>query len=277
MTEPTVFRGRLPGKVAIVTGAGSQGEGDGVGTGKAIALLFAGEGARICLVDRDEARARDTLERIEAAGGEAFVVAADVTRDADCKAAVDQTLARYGRVDILVNNVGIATPKHDFATFDEAVWDKVLATNLKSALLMCRHAVPAMVTGGGGAVVNISSVAAVVAHASFDYGPSKAAMEQLAREISVIYGRRGIRANTVAPGHIYTPMVSGRMAPATRELRRKLGSLGIEGDAWDIAQAALFLASDEARFITGQHLVVDGGVTSTSPMYSHNRVMNPEH
>ncbi|MEJ0045270.1 MAG: SDR family NAD(P)-dependent oxidoreductase [Rhodospirillales bacterium] len=184
MREPRQFCNRLDGKVAIVTGAGSQGSGEGVGTGKAMALLFAGEGAHVCLVDREAARAEDTRARIEAAGGEAFVVAADVTRDEDCRRIVDQTVERFGGVDILVNNVGIAGQQGDFGNFDEAAWEHMFFVNLKSAVLMCRHAVPAMIGRGGGAVVNISSIAGIMAHGTFAYGPSKAAMEHFSREVA---------------------------------------------------------------------------------------------
>jgi NAD(P)-dependent dehydrogenase (short-subunit alcohol dehydrogenase family) len=273
MPEPTVFRQRLVGRVAIVTGAGSQGDGAGVGTGKAIALLFAGEGARVCLVDREPARAGETLARIEAAGGEAFVAAADVTRAEDCARVVAETAERFGGLDILVNNVGMAGQQGDFSKFDEAAWERMFFVNLKSAVLMSRYAVPAMMARGGGAVVNISSIAGVVAHGTFAYGPSKAAMAQFSRELAVAYGRQGIRANTVAPGHTQTPLVAGLLPEALRETRRKVGTLGVEGDAWDVAYAALFLASDEARFVTGQQIAVDGGVTATAPLAAHELIM----
>jgi NAD(P)-dependent dehydrogenase (short-subunit alcohol dehydrogenase family) len=272
MPEPLVFRNRLQGRVAIVTGAGSQGVGAGVGTGKAIALLFAGEGARVCLVDREPGRAEETLGRIDAAGGHAFVVAADVTQSEDCQRIVAETTERFGGVDVLVNNVGLAGQQGDFSNFDEAAWERMFFVNLKSALLMCRYVVPAMITRGGGAVVNISSIAGILAHGTFAYGPSKAAMEHFSREIAVVYGRQGIRANTVAPGHIQTPLVAGLLPESLRKTRRKVGPLGLEGDAWDVAYAALFLASDEARFITGQRIAVDGGVTATAPMAAHDLI-----
>lgn len=262
MPEPLVFRRRLAGRVAIVTGAGSQGSGEGVGTGKAISVLFAGEGARVCLVDREPGRAEETLRRIEAAGGQAFVVAADVTRTEDCARIVEETTKQFGGVDILINNVGMAGQQGDFANFDEAAWERMFFVNLKSAVLMCRHAVPTMIGRGGGAVVNISSIAGILAHGTFAYGPSKAAIEHFSREIAVVYGRQGIRCNTVAPGHIQTPLVAGLLPDSLREIRRKVGPLGIEGDAWDVAYAALFLASDEAKFVTGAILPVDGGMSA---------------
>jgi NAD(P)-dependent dehydrogenase (short-subunit alcohol dehydrogenase family) len=213
------------------------------------------------------------LRRIEMAGGQAFVLAADVTRTEDCARVVDETTKRFGGVDILVNNVGMAGQQGHFDNFDDAAWERMFFVNLKSALLMCRHAVPVMIGRGGGAVVNISSIAGILAHGTFAYGPSKAAMEQFSREIAVVYGRQGIRCNTVAPGHIQTPLVAGLLPEALRETRRKVGPLGIEGDAWDIAYAALFLASDEARFITGQQIAVDGGVTAIGPMAAHSLIM----
>ena len=275
MPAPQQYRHRLPGKVAIVTGAGSQ--GDGVGTGKAIAVVMAGEGAKVCLVDREPARAEETLAMIRAAGGDAFVCAGDVTRSADCERIVAESVQRYGGVDILVNNVGIAGAPGTLDTFDEAAWDNIIAVNLKSAVLMCRFAVPRMVQRGGGAIVNISSIAGIRAHGgSFAYGPSKAAMNQLSNELAVAYGRQGIRANTVAPGHILTPLARGLLGEEARAVRRKVGTLGIEGDAWDVAAAALFLASDEARFITGVLLPVDGGVVETGPLAAHALINRPD-
>lgn len=275
MPAPRKFRDRLPGKVAIVTGAGSQ--GDGVGTGKAIAVLMAGEGAKVCLVDREPERAQETLEMIHALGGDAFVCAGDVTRAADCERFVAETARRYGGVDILVNNVGIASAPGDFSVFDEDAWTRIVDVNLRSAVLMSRYAVPKMIERGGGAIVNISSIAGMRAHGGgFAYGPSKAAMNQFSNELAVTYGRQGIRANTVAPGHILTPLAQGLLGEEARAVRRKVGPLGIEGDAWDIAAATLFLASDEARFITGVLIPVDGGVVQTGPLAAHALINRPD-
>ena len=271
MPAPLYYRNRLSGKVAIVTGAGSQGGGgDGVGTGKAISVWMAGEGACVCLLDREPARAAETLALIQAAGGEALVVGGDVTQSADCQRAVASTVERFGGVDILVNNVGIAAAPGNFETFDEPEWDRIIDVNLKSAVLMCRHVVPRMVESGGGAIVNIASIAGILAHGGgFGYGPSKAAMIELTGELAVTYGRSGIRANTVAPGHILTPLSRGLLGEEARMVRRKVGALGIEGDAWDVAAAVVFLASDEARFITGVLLPVDGGVVATGPLAAY--------
>lgn len=261
---------RFAGKVAIVTGAGSQGDGHGVGTGKAIALALAREGAQVCLVDRVAERAAETLARIEGGGGQGFVTVADVTSSADCMRVVEETSQRFGGLDILVNNVGIAGAPRALEDFDEDAWSAVLAVNLKSAVLMSRAAVPRMIARGGGAIVNISSIAGLQAYGgSFAYGPSKAAMNQLTAELAVAHGRQGIRANTVAPGHISTPLTAGLLPPAMAKIRRDVAPLGIEGDAWDVAAATLFLASDDARFITGVLLPVDGGVTHIGPLAAH--------
>jgi len=258
---PAAFLGRLQGKSAIVTGAGASGEG--FGTGRAMAVLFAGEGAKVCLVDREKAAAEETLRTIEQAGGEGFVATGDVTREADCARFVAETAERYGGPSILVNNVGITGGMSRLEELDMADWRHVLDTNLTSAVQMAKAAVPAMREAGGGAIVNIVSIAGMLGYGALSYGASKAGLIQLTRDLAVAHGPGGIRVNAIAPGHIYTPMVAGLLPPELREARRKAGPLGVEGDAWDIAHAALFLASDEARFITGACLAVDGGVTIT--------------
>ncbi|MFL6602437.1 MAG: SDR family NAD(P)-dependent oxidoreductase [Steroidobacteraceae bacterium] len=265
MPQPIKFNATLAGKTAIVTGAGTEGEG--VGIGRATAMVLAGEGARVCLVDRHEGQAEETRKKIESLGGEAFAAAGDVTARDDCARFVLETVRRYGRLDILVNNVGVATPVPLDAP-DEEAWSRVMNVNLTSAMLMCRYAIPAMIKNGGGSIINISSIAGIRAHGSIAYGPSKAAMAALAREITVTYGRRGIRANTVAPGHVMTPLAMSSQADM-RAKRRNVGPLGIEGDAWDVALAVRYLASDEARFVTGVHLPVDGGVTEIGPLAAH--------
>jgi len=266
MPEPTAYGRRLAGRVAIVTGAGT--EGDGVGIGRAIAVVLAGEGAHVCCVDLDQARADDTAARLAAMGADAIALAGDVTKAADCARFVATTIERFGRLDILVNNVGISTPVR-LDTADEELWHRILDVNLTSAMLMSKFSVPRMIAGGGGAIVNISSIAGLRAHGGLAYGPSKAAMAQLAREITVLHGRDGIRANTVAPGHLMTPHAMHVLPADAREARRKVGPLGIEGDAWDVARAVAFLASDDARFIAGVHLAVDGGVTEIGPLTGH--------
>ena len=253
---------RLAGKVAIVTGAGSS--GPGVGTGKAMSILFAREGAKVALVDQAPERAEATLAEVRDEAGDAFVVQADVTRSGDCLRVVEAVAERYGRLDILVNNVGIAAGG-PVTEVSEEDWRRVFDVNLTSFMLMSKHAIPKMIQGGGGAIVNLSSIAGLRGFGGSAYGASKGAVIALTRDMAVAYGRDGIRANCITPGHLYTPMVGG-ISDEMRELRRKAGPLGTEGTAWDVAWAALFLASGEARWITGVTLPVDAGVLAVSPI-----------
>jgi NAD(P)-dependent dehydrogenase (short-subunit alcohol dehydrogenase family) len=272
MPKPERYLGRLTGKVAIVTGAGCAGEG--FGTGRAISIVMAGEGARVCLVDMDRERAEATLAMIEAAGGEAFVTTADVTVEDECRRVVAETADRYGGVDILVNNVGVANIG-DLETFDEARWTRDFEINLKSVILMSRQAVPLMAARKGGAIINISSIGGIRRYGGLAYGPSKAAMIALSGEIAVMTGPQGIRSNVIAPGHINTPLTDALLGDEFRAMRRKAGPLAIEGDAWDVASAALFLASDEARFITAACLTVDGGVSEMGSLKAHGMILDP--
>lgn len=256
--------GRLAGKVAVVTGAGSSGEG--VGIGHAISLLLAREGAAVVVVDRDSDRGARTVAQIASGGAVAECVVADVTRSADCARAVAQAGARTGQIDVLVNNVGTVAAK-SLDDLDEEEWDRVMAVNVKSAALMTKAAAP-WLERAHGAVVNIASIGGLVASGGGAYGASKAALIMLTRDLAVAYGRRGIRVNAIAPGHLHTPFV-GELTARRREERRLIAPLGIEGDAFDVARAAVFLASDEARFITGVCLPVDGGVSITSPLRAH--------
>jgi NAD(P)-dependent dehydrogenase (short-subunit alcohol dehydrogenase family) len=258
-------RPRLEGKVAIVTGAGSS--GPGIGTGKAISVLFAREGARVLLVDRVATHAEETLAAIRDEGGDASVCEADVITPADCQGMVETARARYGRLDILVNNVGIRGPG-SVVDVTEADWDRVLDVNLKSMMLTSKYAIPDMIEGGG-AIINISSIAGLRAGsggASLPYAVSKGGVIALTTQMAAHHGRDHIRVNCIAPGHIYTPMVAAGMTEEMRDLRRRAGPLGTEGTAWDIAWAAVFLASDEARWITGVVLPVDAGLLATTPL-----------
>lgn len=263
MPEPKSFSDRLGGRVAIVTGAGSYGAG--FGTGKAIACLFAAEGAKVALVDRDRARLDESSILIAKNGGEVLALEADVT-DADaCQSVIDRTIDHFGALEILVNNVGIASAE-PLEEQTESDWRRILDVNLTSAMLMTRSALPHLSRRRNGVVVNISSLAGMSGMGgSVAYGASKAGLIQLTRDVALQYGRRGVRANVIAPGHIFTPMV-GDIDAEARKLRRQIAPLGLEGDAWDVAQAALFLASDEARFISGVCLPVDGGVSAISGM-----------
>ena len=259
--------GRLAGKVAIVTGAGSSSEG--VGNGKATAVLFAREGASVLLVDAVAERAQETEIMIREEGGDASVFRADVTSAADCEAMVNAAVDRYGRLDILDNNVGISV-RADVTEVTEEQWDRIMAVNVKSIMLASKYAVPQMKRTGGGAIINISSIAGLRANRSTPYTTSKAAVIGITKSMAGDHGRDGIRVNCIAPGLVYGPMVAPRMDAGLRERRREASPLGVEGNGWDIAWAAVFLASEEARWITGVVLPVDAGLLVTTPVTYDN-------
>ncbi len=248
---------RLEGKVAIVTGAGSR--GPGTGNGKATAVLFAREGARVLLVDRVPERAEETRAAISAEGGEASVFTADVTAEEDCRAMVAAAVARYGRLDILQNNVGIES-RGSVVDMELDDWDRVMAVNLKSIVLTGRFAIPQMVASGGGSIINISSTAALRPRVMAAYSTSKGAVIALTQSMAVTHGRDNVRVNCILPGTVYTPMVAGGMSDELRRRRRLATALETEGNAWDVGWAAVFLASDEARWITGIVLPVEAGL-----------------
>jgi NAD(P)-dependent dehydrogenase (short-subunit alcohol dehydrogenase family) len=260
---------RLAGKAAIVTGAGSI--GPGWGNGKAIAVLFAREGARVVAVDRNRAAAEETRGLIEAEGGQCRVVEADVACAADVARIAADGLSAFGRIDVLVNNVGIVS-LGGAAAVEEAEWDRVMAVNLKSMFLTCRAVLPVMERQGAGAIVNIASIAGIrdTGVAYVTYNTTKGAVLPFTRAIAMEYARKGIRANSVLPGLLDTPMVEAGLAGAYAEgdvsrmkaIRAAQVPMGRMGDAWDTAYAALYLASDEAKYVTGAELVVDGGITS---------------
>ncbi|HTS54102.1 MAG TPA: glucose 1-dehydrogenase [Burkholderiales bacterium] len=253
----------LEGKVAIVTGGGAA--GDGIGNGRAAAILLSRAGACVLVVDRQIELARRTAEMIAAEGGNAAACAADVTEDAQCGTMVETALARFGRLDLLDNNVGIAS-KGSVVDEDPQVWRRVMQVNIESMFLASKHAIPAMIqTAGAGAIVNVASIAALRPRGMTAYSTSKGAVIALTRAMAVDHGPQGIRVNCVAPGPVYTPMVAvAGMSPAARERRRQASVLGMEGTGWDVGYAVRFLLSDQARFITGQTLVVDGGATLVS-------------
>ena len=254
--------GRMQGKVAIVTGAGSRAEG--IGNGRAAAVLFAREGAKVLLVDTSKEMAEGTLAMIEQEKGEAAVHVADVTRPADCQAMVDAAVSRWGRLDVLDNNVGIGGRGTVLET-DLELWERVMQVNVTGMFLASKHAIPAMITSGGGAIVNISSISALRPRGLTSYSASKGAVIALTRAMAIDHAAQGIRVNCIAPGPVYTPMVYAEgMSAELRDRRRRASPLGIEGSGWDVGNAALFLCSDEARYITGVVLPVDGGVTITS-------------
>lgn len=259
--------GRVQGKVALVTGAGSVGEG--IGNGKAASIVYAREGAKVMLVDLNLAAAEGTKSIIDKEGGECFAYSGDVSKAADCRGIVEACISRYGRIDVLHNNVGIEIAGGLDETTEEA-WDKTLAVNLTSMFLMCKQAVPHMVRQGGGAIVNISSINAIrtLPALSLPYGVSKAGVICLTREIAVEYASKGIRANAILPGMMNTPFVVAALTEAwggdIGEMMRKRDAMcptGRQGEGWDVAHLALFLASDEARYITGTTVIVDGAQT----------------
>jgi NAD(P)-dependent dehydrogenase (short-subunit alcohol dehydrogenase family) len=253
---------RLNGKVAIVTGAGSR--GDGVGNGRATAVVLARHGARVTLVDTVAAWAKATAALIATEGGISQIVEADVTDPAACESIVARTVRAWGRLDILVNNVGVTGPRGDAVEVDLDGWDSAMRVNVASMMLMSKYAIPEMIKSGGGSIVNLSSVAGILSgHPSLLYPTSKAAVMGLTRAMAAHHGRSGVRVNCIAPGTVYTPMVASRgMTPEMRKARSEATLLGTEGTGWDIGYGALFLASDESRWITGVTLPIDGGATA---------------
>jgi NAD(P)-dependent dehydrogenase (short-subunit alcohol dehydrogenase family) len=260
--------GRLQDKIAIVTGAGSS--GPGWGNGKATAVLYAREGAKVFAVDIRREASDETAGIITGEGGEAESFAADISKSADVKAMVARCEAVFGRVDILHNNVGVLAvggPEE----LSEEIWDDHMAINVKGVFLGCKYCLPIMVKQGKGSIVNTSSIASIryTGYPSAVYNASKGALNQLTQNIAVQYASKGIRANCVLPGLMNTPMIREPLKDAYGEggvdemIRRRDAQvpMGKMGDAWDVAYASLFLASDEAKYITGALLVVDGGLT----------------
>ncbi|RPI03478.1 MAG: glucose 1-dehydrogenase [Zetaproteobacteria bacterium] len=259
---------RMQGKAVIVTGAGSV--GPGMGNGKASSILYAREGGRVLLVDQSLDAAKETCRLIEADGGTGIPFACDVTSSAEGRRMVEACLAAFGRLDVLHNNVGVTVPGGPVELAEEQ-WDRLMRINVKSMFLTCKHALPHMERQGGGAIVNIASVNAIrtLPAIAVAYAASKAAVIGLTREIAVQYAAKGIRANAILPGLMDTPMVKAQLTDAyggdvdaMLARRALLCPTGKQGTAWDTAHAALFLASDEAQYITGTTLVVDGGLTS---------------
>ncbi len=260
---------RLEGKVAIITGAGCV--GPGWGNGRAAAVIFAREGARVLAVDSDGGRVDETLARARDHGGVIQARRCDVTDAADVAAMVDACIAAFGRVDILVNNVGGSAPGGP-VELSEQGWDAQLDLNVKSVFLTCKAVLPHMAAQGGGAIVNTASTSGIrwTGSAQVGYASAKAAVIQFSRVVAVQYAPQRVRVNTVVPGQMHTPMVEARLAgqraggdvAALLRTRQARIPLGFMGDGRDTAHAALFLASDEARFVTGTEIVVDGGMSA---------------
>ncbi|KAI5465337.1 hypothetical protein BGZ63DRAFT_373324 [Mariannaea sp. PMI_226] len=264
----------LKGKVALVVGIGQTAGSDGWGIGAACAVLFARQGAVIFGGNRTIASTQKTTETIETEGGQCDVVATDATDSESVKALVDACMAKHGRIDILLTNVGQSQPG-DPATMSEATWDSQMDINLKSVYLACHYVLPIMEKQAtGGSIVCISSIAGMryIGKPQIAYNTAKAAIMQFVKATAVIYAPKGVRLNTVVPGLMETPYtrsLSDRFPmeggyEEFRKMRDAQVPLGKMGDAWDVANAALFLVSDEARYITGQKIVVDGGITSST-------------
>jgi NAD(P)-dependent dehydrogenase (short-subunit alcohol dehydrogenase family) len=267
--------GRVQGKAAIVTGAGST-PGPGVGTGKATAIGLAREGAKVMLVDIHPDRAEDTKRIIEEEGGTAAVFAADVRTASGCEAMVRATVDTFGRLDILVNNIGVASFS-DVIDCSEEEWDQTFDVSLRTAFLASKYAVPAMVAQGGGVIVNVSSIVAFRGTGHLAYSAAKGGMQALTTDMAYSHGRQGVRVNAVAPGHIVTPLLYSTIGegPETEfadNLRAESSLLGTHGTGWDVASAVIFLASDQARWIAGATLPVDGGVMSVTPLMMAERL-----
>ena len=255
---------RLAGKRAFVTGAGTTPGDDFPGIGDAIAVLFAAQGAQVAIADISAERAEATLRLVEGAGGEGLVTIGDLTLLGDNARCVQEAVDAFGGLDTVVNSAALSTGGGSPVDVDLDTWEQVMSVNLHATLLTARHTVPHLVAAGGGSIINISSIAASRGHGSGAYAASKAAMLGLTRDWAYVHGRDGVRVNCILPGHVYTPMgIQG--GPELREDRRRAGLLAIEGVAWDIAWPAVFLASEESRWITGVELPVDAGTTSSGP------------
>jgi len=261
---------RLAEKVALIIGGG-QLPGQDTGNGRAVAQVFARHGAQVAVVDRDLRSAQDTVDLIAEAGGESFAFQADVTSEADIVGSVNACRGRYGRIDVLHNNVGVSQAAGDspISDLEADAFDRVMAINLRGMVLACRHTLPLMREQGSGVVLTISSIAAIMNYPYAGYKISKAGVIAMTKHIAITHAQYGIRANTILPGLVNTPMaVEYRVSQQgmTREevlasRKAQIPLSNVVGTAWDVANAALFLASDEAKFITGAELVVDGGQT----------------
>ncbi|MFN7624702.1 MAG: glucose 1-dehydrogenase [Acidobacteriota bacterium] len=250
---------RLEGKVALITGAGG-------GIGRESALLFAREGAKVVVVDLTEKTGKQTVKLVKAAGGEATFVAADVSRADDCQRMVKAAEKKFGRLDILFNNAGIMHHSDDNAvTTEESIWDLTMNINARGVFLGCKYGIPALRRAGGGSIINTASFVALMGAATpqVAYTASKGAVLAMTRELAVIHARENIRVNSLCPGPLRTELLMSYLNTDEKKQRRLVHiPMGRFGEASEIAQAALFLASDESSFITGTDFVVDGGITA---------------
>jgi NAD(P)-dependent dehydrogenase (short-subunit alcohol dehydrogenase family) len=260
--------GKLEGKVAVIVGAGQM-PGDTPGNGRMVAERFAEEGAILLLVDINAAYAEDTLTAVEAYGAKASVLVADITREADCEAIARTAVERFGRIDILHNNVGRSRGDRSTTELDEAMWTELMDMNLKGMWLTCKHVLPVMIAQRSGCIINISSVASLSTQGgkTIAYKTGKGAVNTMTQHIAIENAAHGVRCNVILPGLIDTPMAINRRAAeqnlSREEVRAQRAArvpLGRSGTARDIANAAVFLASDDASYITGVVLPVDGGL-----------------
>ena len=253
---------RLKGKVAVVTGAAPQGEG--VGNGMATAILFAREGAKVVLVNRSAARAEKLAKQIKAEGGECSVFAGDVTKAEAAEAMAEFTVRKYGRLDILHNNVGRGSPGTP-ETVSLEDWNKVLEINLTTAMLCTKYCLPRMKEGGGGSIIMVSSIAGALGliggPGAVAYSTAKAGLHGFTLSVAADHATQNIRANCIIVGSVYTPMATA-FGPEARERRKNMVPMKTEGTAWDIAHGAVYLASDESRWVTGVLLPIDGGLVA---------------
>jgi len=257
----------LMGKVAIVSGAGGPiGDGleEGVTNGRATAILLARAGAKVCVVGRTLELAQHTVNIIQQEGGEAFAHVADVTKEAECKAVVEATMARYGRVDCLDNNVGRSAPG-DVVEMSLEEWRNMFALNVDSMMLMCKYAIPAMVVGGGGSIVNIGSLRSIRPQNSTVYSVTKGAVVALTATLAADHGAQGIRANCIILGPVFTPNINRNLTPERRRLRAEASLMKREGSGWDTGHLARFLLSEQSKFMTGQSICLDGGASLVGP------------
>ena len=248
----------LKDKVAIVAGGGALGQD--IGNGRAASILLAEAGAKVLVVDKDKLLAETTVQMIEERGGEASWISGDLTKSDQCKKVVDFVISKWGRLDILDNNIGVAS-KLSVVDESEENWDNIMDINLKPMFLMSKYAIPEMIkSGNGGSIVNISSISATRPKGLTTYSASKGAVLSLSQAMAVDHGADGIRVNCILPGPVYTPMVySNGMSKDHRSQRQNASLIEIEGDGWDIGKAVVYLSSNWARYITGHLMVVDGG------------------